>query len=88
MDSETRRRIAEAIDGLLGARAPGATICPSDVARALAGDDGPWRGLMPDVREVAAGLVEDGRVRVTRRGVEVDAMAPGGPIRIGRRVGP
>ena len=39
---------------------------------------------MPAVRRVAARLVEAGRLRVTRDGSDVDAEAPGGPIRLGR----
>jgi hypothetical protein len=70
---------------LLDARADGATICPSEVARALitGGDD--WRGAMPQVRAVARQLASAQRLEVTRRGVEVDATSRGGPIRLGRR---
>ena len=77
--------IAAAIERLLAARRPGATICPSDAARALAADEATWRALMPEVRRVAAALARAGRVRVTRGGVEIDALAGRGPIRIGRR---
>lgn len=76
--------ISAAIESLVAARAGGATVCPSEVARALAGADGPWRELMPAVREVAAELVKKGRLSVTRQGQEVDAVAAGGPIRLGR----
>ena len=70
---------------LIDARAEHATICPSDVARALRPDDeSAWRALMAPIRQVAAGLAAAGRVRVTRKGEPVDATAPGGPIRIGR----
>ena len=79
-----RPAIVAAIDALLSARRADRTICPSEVARALAGDDGAWRALMPRIREVAAGLVAEGRLTVTRRGQPVDATAPGGPIRLGR----
>ncbi|MEO9068067.1 MAG: DUF3253 domain-containing protein [Caldimonas sp.] len=78
--------IAAAIQSLVGARAAPATACPSEVARRLAGDDGPWRALMPAVREAAAALARDGRISVTRGGVEVDAVAPGGPIRLGHPI--
>lgn len=78
-------RLEDRILTLLARRRPGATICPSEVAREVAGRD--WRPLMPAVREAAARLAADGRVRVTRRGVEVDAREPGGPIRIGRPAG-
>jgi hypothetical protein len=61
-------------------RGAGKTICPSDVARALATD---WRGLMPHVRSVAAQMAERGELRVTQKGVAVDALLARGPIRLG-----
>ena len=82
--TDNTEKIAAAIESMVAARAEGASVCPSEVARALAGDDGPWRALMPAVRAAAAGLVRAGRLSVTRGGVAVDAMAPGGPIRLGR----
>jgi hypothetical protein len=79
------RAITDTIERLLQARRPDATICPSEVARDLIGDDGPWRAAMPALRAVAATMVEAGRLRVTRRGVDVEATSPGGPIRLGRQ---
>lgn len=70
-------RIAAAIRALCAERAP-KTICPSEVARALAAD---WRPLMPRVRAVAAGLPE---IEATQRGVPVDPVAARGPIRLRR----
>ena len=43
-----------------------------------------WRALMPEVQRVASGLAAANLLRVTRKGVPVDAMGPGGPIRLGR----
>ncbi len=78
-------RIAAAIFALLAARAAdGTTLCPSEVARALAGDEPAWRALMPEVRRVAAALAQAGSLRVTQLGDEVDALAARGPIRLGR----
>lgn len=71
------------IFALLSARQPGATICPSEVARALAPEGGAWRDHMPQVRQVAQALAQQDRLKVTRGGVPVDATAPGGPIRLG-----
>ncbi|MCZ2495515.1 DUF3253 domain-containing protein [Xylophilus sp. Kf1] len=68
---------------LLAARKGGATICPSEVARALRADEAGWRGLMPQVREVAQSLAQAGRIIVTRGGVEVEATSRGGPVRLG-----
>lgn len=82
--TETTEHIAAAIESMMAGRADGATLCPSEVARALAGDDARWRALMPAVRTAAAGLARTGRLSVTRGGVEVDATSPGGPIRLGR----
>ena len=80
-------QIAQAILHLLDARAPAATICPSDAARALARDKSAWRALMPEVRRVAAALVAEGALRVTQHGDDVDPLAARGPIRLGRPAG-
>ena len=70
-----------AILALLDERAEGATICPSEVARALTDD---WRPLMPVVREAAQGLVTEGKVEVTQGGEVVDLATARGPIRLRR----
>ncbi|RYF75739.1 MAG: DUF3253 domain-containing protein, partial [Comamonadaceae bacterium] len=75
--------IEECIFALLSIRQPGATICPSEVARSLAGEGGAWRGHMAHIRQVAQALAQHHRLRVTRGGMPVDATAPGGPIRLG-----
>jgi hypothetical protein len=61
----TREAIAAAIERLLAARAAGSSICPSEVARALAPAPA-WRALMPAVRDVARALARVGRLRVTQ----------------------
>jgi hypothetical protein len=71
----------QAILELLAARGPGKTICPSEAARLLGGDDG-FRPLMPLVRAAAAALAAEGRVEATRAGRPVDPESPGGPIRL------
>lgn len=68
---------------LVAARGPGRTVCPSEIARALAPDEAGWRALMPRVREVAARLRADGRLRVTQQGRDVDPEQAAGPIRLG-----
>ncbi|MDF9716070.1 DUF3253 domain-containing protein [Nocardioides sp. ChNu-153] len=78
------RRIAAAVDDLLDARAAGATICPSEAARRVAGDDGDWRALMDPVRAVVGDLVGQGRVEVTQGGEVVDLATARGPIRVRR----
>lgn len=78
----TRARIEACILELVAKRAP-KSICPSDVARALVPED--FRPLMPQVREAAARLAKRGKVLVTQRGNEVDALTARGPIRITAR---
>ena len=57
-----------AIASLLDSRAPGATICPSEAARLLAGDDGDWRARMGDVHDAVAGMSECGKVTLSWKG--------------------
>lgn len=65
------------------ARGPGRSICPSEVARALAGgDDGPWRPLMAPVRRAAAELARAGRIDILRKGKPVPPEAMRGVIRL------
>ena len=76
-------RIEDTILALLGRRDTDATLCPSEVARALVQDEAGWRALMPRVRDVAAALARDDRVRLTRGGVQLTPDDPGpGPLRI------
>lgn len=75
--------LTAAILGLLADRAEGATICPSEAARRVAGDGG-WRALMPAARAAAAALVTAGKVEVTQGGEVVDPGTARGPIRIRR----
>lgn len=64
---------------LLGQRAAGATICPSEVARSAGGAD--WRPLLEPVRQAARQLAADGVIEVTQRGRVVDPGAATGPVR-------
>ena len=65
---------------LLRQRRPGASICPSDAARAARPQG--WRALMDDVRAAAARLADRGEVEVTQRGRKVDVGTARGPVRI------
>lgn len=78
-------RLARAIEELLDRRRDGASICPSDAARAV--DPDGWRALMPAARDVAGRLAEAGRVQVTQRGRVVDVGTARGPVRIRRPLG-
>lgn len=64
---------------LLRQRGPDKSICPSEVARAIAEE---WRPLMPLVREVAAQERKAGRLLITQKGKPVDPGTARGPIRL------
>lgn len=65
--------IETAILRLAGLRGPEKTICPSEAARAIAGDHPEqWSRLMPAVRAAAIRLMKAGRVEITRKGRPVD----------------
>ncbi|MDO5629679.1 MAG: DUF3253 domain-containing protein [Mobilicoccus sp.] len=82
MSTPTPEELRAGILDLLGQRADGATICPSEVARAL-GDES-WRDLMSPVRDAAAELVAAGEIEVTQRGEVIDLAEARGPIRLRR----
>lgn len=86
--TEEDRRLEQVILELLDARAGGATICPSDAARAL-GDEpsDDWRARMEPARAAARRLVAAGHVEITQGGRVVDPSTAKGPIRIRRRRG-
>ncbi|RKH55652.1 DUF2256 and DUF3253 domain-containing protein [Corallococcus aberystwythensis] len=75
-DSPWEARILE----LLSQRAGGATICPSEVARATGGED--WRASMEPVREAARRLVARGVLDIVQGGRVVDPSTARGPIRL------
>jgi len=77
----SRQDAERAILDLLAQRDEGATICPSEAARALGGDDG-FRPHMPIVLDAAADLVARGELDVTQSGEVVDPAAARGPIRL------
>jgi hypothetical protein len=59
---------------------PTKSICPSEVARALATE---WRPLMKPVRDAATALVREGRLHILRHGKPVtDLDALRGVIRL------
>jgi hypothetical protein len=79
-DRGQRADLEQVILRLLGQRKEGASICPSDAARAARPQG--WRALMDEVRAAAARLADRGEVDVTQRGHRVDAETARGPIRI------
>lgn len=67
---------------LLARRAAGATICPSEVARALAAGTTDWRGAMPAVHAEVSRMAAEGLVRLSWKGAA--RHVDDGPYRIGR----
>ena len=79
-DAELERRIT----ALLADRSPGATICPSEIARAAATNGDDWRPLMEPVRRAGRRLAERGKVEFTQAGRVVDPTTAKGPVRLRR----
>lgn len=76
--------IERAILTLLAARGPDKTICPSEAARAVAGDhQDNWGPLMQPVRRIAVSLAKEGRIVITRKGRIVDPDDFRGIYRLG-----
>ncbi|MDP1027606.1 DUF3253 domain-containing protein [Sphingomonas sp. KR1UV-12] len=68
---------------LLAARAAEASVCPSEVARALtAGHADAWRDAMPAVHDAVDRLLAEGAVRLSWKGQPLSVRA--GPYRISR----
>lgn len=70
-------RLQRAILDLLADRR--GTICPSEAARRVGGED--WRGLMDATRLVGVELAERGLIEVRQRGEIVDPRRARGPVR-------
>lgn len=82
---EAAASIAQGLVRAPAARAETASLCPSEVARALAAPGTDWRAWMAPVREVACALALEGVIRLTRGGQTLDPQALGrGPIRVRR----
>jgi hypothetical protein len=79
--SVTEQQAEQTIAELLSRRDEGKTICPSDAARRLGGDDG-FRELMPTVRAAARRMVARGELEVTQSGEVVDLDTARGAIRL------
>ena len=84
MSDPSSQKLERTILALLDARQPGATICPSEVARHLR-PDGEWRELMEPVRCAARRLCARGGLEITQRGRVVDPTTVRGPIRLRKR---
>lgn len=74
------KELESAIQKLLESRKTDASICPSEAARAVFGDN--WRERMPDVRKVANDMAKLGQIEICQKGVVVDPTTAKGPIRL------
>lgn len=80
--TDVDRQLEASVEGLLDARAAGASICPSEAAREVGG--AAFAPLMEPARRAARRLVAAGRVEITQGGRVVDPSTAKGPIRIRR----
>jgi hypothetical protein len=73
----------DAILALLAERAEGATICPSEAARRLAGPQGDWHGELNAIHAATDRLAEAGKITLSWKGATMQKRR--GPYRIARR---
>ncbi len=78
--SERSTRATATLRALLAHRGADKTLCPSDIARVLAGDQ--FRAHMDEVRALVSSLEQAGEVEVRQKGKRVTARGARGPIRI------
>jgi len=78
--SAVDRALEDAIRELLRERAGAATICPSEAARHVGGEE--WRPLMEPTRRAARRLVARGELEILQGGRVVDPSTAKGPIRL------
>lgn len=79
-----RSTIRETIEAMVAERGVGKTVCPSEVARAIAGqDEKAWRLLMAPIRAEAVAMAGEGRLTIRRKGRVVDPSDFKGIYRLG-----
>ena len=81
--------VRSALFALFEARDDTATVCPSEVARAVArlrGAPEDWRSAMPEVHAAVDDMVRDGSVALSWKGARLATRA--GPYRLNRRPPP
>lgn len=78
--ANSEERIRATVLALLSGR-HGSTICPSDVARVVGGEQ--WRRFLEPVRAVGRAMHDEGAIDVLQRGQPVDPREARGPIRYG-----
>ena len=80
-ETSVRDRLEAAVLALASQRGPEKTICPSDAARAVGGEQ--WRSQMDAARDVARSLAREGRIDVLQKGERLDPDEEWrGPIRL------
>jgi hypothetical protein len=79
-NSPTNDPLESAILSLLDMRPDDSSICPSEAARLVGGDD--WRNLMEPARNAARRLHDRGTIQITQSGKAVDPSTAKGPIRL------
>ncbi len=74
----------QAILGLLAIRGPEKSICPTEAARALAGNpaDDSWRASLAPVRRAAQRLARAGLIEILHKGKPVAPDAMRGVLRL------
>jgi len=80
--TNTDEALEAAILALLSERARDASICPTEAARQVGGEN--WQTFMEPTRMAARRLVARGEVEITQGGKVVDPSRAKGPIRIRR----
>jgi hypothetical protein len=86
-EGEVGRALEDAIASLLAERKAGGSICPSEAARRVAGEDAgeqAWRDLMEPARGAARRMAYEGRIEITQKGRKVEPTEARGPIRLRR----
>ena len=73
---EARAAVLELVER----RGPDKTVCPSEVAKALAGPDGDWHRQMASVHRAVDALVEEGRIVLSWQRARLPRRS--GPYRI------
>lgn len=69
----SKHDIRQAIASAVLERGAGKTVCPSEIARSLAGkDEKVWRLMMNPIRAEAVSMAKAGDVRILRKGRSVD----------------
>ena len=81
MTTPSNTVIAREILRLCALRGAGKSICPSEVARALAAEEQVWRRLMPEIRLIGHVLAEEGGIAILQKGERADTDRIKGPIR-------